>query len=63
MKILRQGKIKTYEKKFNCKNCDTIFKCEKGEYKVDICPRDRDTIYSVNCPTCKEYCQIIEYKK
>lgn len=60
MKILQQGVLRTYTKKFSCTKCGCIFEADKGEYKGVSQMEYFDTrmSYKCNCPTCGEVVYI-----
>ena len=53
MRIIRQGKIPTDERKKTCKKCNTLF----AYFPKDIFRDQRDGDY-VKCPLCKAFINI-----
>lgn len=58
IKIIREGKIDKKVLRFTCQNCGCIFEGEKGDYKENY--YQRDNVYSIKCPCCEKWVQIVE---
>lgn len=55
MKIIKQGEIPNYTKRFACKYCGSVFEAEKGEYQIasQIEYIMDGTVCKTTCPVCK----------
>ena len=57
MRIIKEGKVDSEPKRFECKACGCIFEADKGEYRkssnmevmVGVLPA-----YKCACPTCRK---------
>ena len=60
MRIIKEGKIPTFTKKFNCYNCGTIFEADKNEYQnASQIEYIHDGILAYcKCPICKKLAYI-----
>lgn len=54
MKIIQEGKIPTYTKRFTCDTCGTVFDADKGEYHScrQLEYTHDDLKYECKCPIC-----------
>lgn len=56
IKVIREGKIDRQVLRFTCEKCGCIFEGEKGDYEENYF----QTRYSIKCPCCREWVQIVK---